>query len=98
MIILLYYHIIIFLYSYIIILIYYYIIILLYYSTTILPPALLGHCCCLSHACLSTTVLSVAMLFLEVTDNSTAEDIISGQDHQGVVDVTSPDARPTAAV
>jgi hypothetical protein len=75
------------LYYDIMILLYYYIIILLYYSAILLPPAPPGRRHCSSHARPSAAVLSVAMSSLEAADNS----------DQSVVDVASPDARPTAA-
>jgi len=70
--------------------------ILLYYSANVLPPAPPGRRRCSSHARPSTAVLSVAMSSLEGADNSAAEDGVSNQDHQSVVNVASPDARSTA--
>ena len=79
-----------------IILLYYYIIISLYYLANILPPAPPGRRHYLSHARPSAAILSAAMSSLEGADNSAAEDGVSNQDHQSVVNVASPDARPTA--
>ena len=79
------------------ILLYYYIIILLYYSANSLPPAPPGRRHCSFNARPSAAVLSVAMSSLEATDNHAAEDSVSDHDYQSVVDVSSPDACPTAA-
>ena len=85
----------------IVLLLYDYIIISLYYSANILPPAPPGHRCCLTNACPFVAVLSVAMSSLEGADNSTAEDCVSNQDHQSVVNVGTvvlPDTQSTADV
>ena len=79
------------------ILLYYYINILLYYSVNILPQAPPGRRHCLSYAHPSAAKLSVTMSSLEAADKSAAEDGVSDQNYQSVVDIASPDARPTAA-